>query len=90
MANVSVTALCGGTETKISAKTKNPYQITKFVEVPSMVPFEVFGDLGLPVSMTPVQFEFECGITGLSNVKVLSGSLPGAVPVAAAKSAPSK
>lgn len=67
--------LCSGTETKISKKSGQPYQITRFVEMPSLKTFEVFGDLGIPVTMEPTDWELQGDIENVSNVQVLGGPL---------------
>ena len=75
MAIVTFTGLCGGTAEKVSQK-KNTYKITKFVELPSMTTFEVFGNLGLARSDVPRNYVLEGEITGLNHVVVRSGSEP--------------
>ena len=70
---ISFRGICSGTETKKSLKSGKDYQITKFVELPSMKVLEVFGDLGLPVSETPVQWDLEGEVTAVRSVKVIAG-----------------
>ena len=72
MAKITFRGMCSGTSTKHSKKSGNDYQITSFVEVPSLNKFEVFGDLGLPAHEDVRDYVLEAGITGLSNVVVVS------------------
>lgn len=72
MAKISFRGVCSGTETRKSKKTGNEYQITTFVEFPTLKPFEVFGDLGLKAHEDVRDYELEANVTGLGNVRVLS------------------
>jgi hypothetical protein len=66
--------LCSGTETRISKTSQQPYQITKFVEFPSLNTFEVFGDLGIPPTLEAVDWEMEGQIEKVNKVKIISGA----------------
>lgn len=72
MAKIQFKGLCSGTETKLSKKSGKDYQITKFVEMPSLQTFEVFGDLGLAAHEDVREYVLEANVTGLGNVKVVS------------------
>jgi hypothetical protein len=61
--------MCSGTETKNAKKTGNPYQITTFVELPSMHSFQLFGDFQLPMSQEVKQYVFEAGIGQNGNIE---------------------
>jgi hypothetical protein len=76
MAKIVVTAMCNGTQTKVSKKGTN-YTITEFVEVSEegMHTFSVFGDLGLKKDLTLKEYELSGQVVTLSNVKAkLAGS----------------
>lgn len=70
MAQITFKGLCSGTEERISSKSQKPYKITKFVELPSLATFEVFGDLGLPAHEDPREYVFDANVVQLGNVKV--------------------
>jgi len=72
---INFRGICSGTETRISRRTGQPYQVTTFVELPSMKLLEVFGDLGLPVTETPVQWSLDATVKQIENVKILSGAV---------------
>lgn len=74
MAAVKFRGLCSGTQVKNKRDGSGTYTITRFVEVPSMRPFDVFGDLGLKPSEEVREYEFEATITGLSEVKLVNGA----------------
>jgi len=67
--------MCSGTEVRNSPKSGKDYQVTKFVELPSMNVLTVFGDLGLSLSAEPQDWEFECSVENASRVKVVAGGL---------------
>lgn len=73
MAEIKFKGICSGTQAKTSAKG-NAYQVTTFVELPSLKTFDVFGNLGLVAHDTPVEYVLQGSITanGLSNVTVVS------------------
>lgn len=72
MATITFKGICSGTETKNSKKSGRDYQITKFVEIPSLKSFEVFGDLGLSAHEDVREYVLDAGIVSLSEVKVKS------------------
>jgi len=76
MAIVTIKGICSGTAQKVGRESKKPYAITRFVEFPSLRPFDVFGDLGIPASAEVREYVFECDIKEISNVVVVSGPSP--------------
>lgn len=70
MARITFKGLCSGTETRHSTKSNKDYQITKFVEIPSLQSFEVFGDLGLAAHEDVREYVIDASIVQLGNVKV--------------------
>lgn len=70
MAQITFKGLCSGTETKHSNKSGKYYQITKFVEIPSLQSFEVFGDLALAAHEDVREYVLDANIVSLGNVKV--------------------
>jgi len=76
MATISFKGLCSGTETKHSNKSGKDYQITKFVEIPSLQGFEVFGDLGLSSHDDVREYVLDANVVTLSSVKVKVGAAP--------------
>lgn len=72
MAQITFKGLCSGTQTRHSNKSNKDYQITSFVEIPSLNKFEVFGNLGLVAHEDVRDYVFDAGVVGLSNVVVKS------------------
>lgn len=83
MAQLIVNAMCSGTETKHSSNSGKDYQITTFVEMPSMKSFQLFGDFQLPLSQEVKQYIFETGVdaSGKLSFPKLVSSLPVPAPV---------
>jgi hypothetical protein len=70
MARIMATAMCNGTQKKVSKKGSE-YNITEFVEVSEegMHTFSVFGDLGLKKDLSLKEYELTGQVVTLSNVK---------------------
>jgi len=75
VAKIAFRGLCSGTEKRHSAKKGTDYTITKFVELPSLSTFEVFGDLGLPAHEDSREYVLDANVVSLGNVKVITGSV---------------
>jgi len=73
MAVITFKGICSGTEDKIGRTSGKSYQITKFVELPSMKAIEVFGDLGLPVSLEARDYVLNADVVKIQNVVVITG-----------------
>jgi len=73
MARITFKGLCNGTITKTGRTSGKEYQVTSFVEVPSLKNFEVFGDLGLVQNFEVREYTLEADIEGLRNVTVIAG-----------------
>jgi len=71
MATITFKGLCSGTDKRHSTKKNTDYTITKFVEVPSLQTFEVFGDLGLPAHDDVREYTIEANVVTLGNVKII-------------------
>lgn len=72
MAQILINGICSGSETKHSAKSGKDYTITRFVEVPSLQGFDLFGDFNLQPSQEVKQYVFEAGIEALKFPKLIS------------------
>lgn len=76
MAVIKFRGMCSGTQKKVSKSKGTEYSVTTFVEVPSLKPFDVFGDLGLPAHEDVRDYELEANIVQLGNVAVKNGVSP--------------
>ena len=72
MAKIQFRGMCSGSQKKDKRDGSGSYTVTRFVEVPSMQSFDVFGDLGLPASDQVQDYQLDADIVNLRNVK-LSG-----------------
>jgi len=76
MPRISFTAICSGTVQKVGRTSGKAYQITRFVEIPSLQVIEVFGDLGLLPHADARDYVLEGGLSKGIDFPVLISPLP--------------
>lgn len=72
MAKIVINGLCGGTQTKQKRDGTGSYTVTSFVDLDTMKPIDIFGELNLPASKVPQEYVLSAELDRVRNVVVVS------------------